>query len=151
MKSGLIMELEKGLLEKLFTEHGHVEGFERTDDLQEGVITNVTFTSEVKGEGDMFPSGEDRGSGTMTRRADGTVEAITKGSLVTDDQGHQFMWQSYEMSIVDGKKLKGLDIVTGSIKSQKWNQLNKLIIVLETKHSPSFKEFDNTGYGYKWK
>jgi hypothetical protein len=149
MKSGLVMDLANRSLEKLFTEKGSVEGFEDRDDLQEGVITNVTFTSEVKGEGGKFPSGEDRGSGTMTRRADGTVEAITKGSLMTDDNGHQFMWQSYEMSIVDGKKLKGLDIVTGSTKSQKWARLNKLIIVLETEHDPSFKKYKLTGYEYK--
>jgi hypothetical protein len=134
----------------LFTEEGSVEGFEGTNTLQEGVPTKVTFTSKVMGIGDKFPSGKNEGEGTMTRHSDGTVDASYQGSLITDDNGHQFMWRSHEMSkVVDDGKLEGVEILTGSTKSQKWARLNKLIIVLKTEYWPSFKKFTKTAYEWK--
>jgi hypothetical protein len=133
--------------EKLFIEVGKVEGFEGPAALQEGV-TEVKFTSEVKGIDDRFPSGQDKGKGTMIRYPDGTVDASYEGLLMTDKG--QFMWRSHEMSkVVDGGKLKGLEILTGFSQSQKLAWMNNLIMVLETQMDLSSQEFTNTAYEWK--
>jgi hypothetical protein len=140
--------LEKAL-EKLYTEEVDiVEGFERIDALQEGE-QKLRFTSRVIGEG-QFPSGDDKGQGTMTPLPGGTVVARCDGT-VTTDKG-KFDWQSREISKVvdeDGKVIKGLDILTISTKSQDLLWMNELIVLLEHKHYPSRKKIIQTGYKLK--
>ena len=52
--------------EKLFEESGNITGLKITRVHPiEGVTTELSFTSEIRGEG-RFPSGENLGSGIMT-------------------------------------------------------------------------------------
>jgi hypothetical protein len=129
------------VLEKLFTEEGSLEGFEGTDALQDEVPTKLTFTSNVTGEGSKFPSGKDGGEGTITRHADGIVNASYEGSLMTD-KGQKVTWRSHEKSKVveGGKKVKGLEIVLGFSQP----------IIMETEIDLSSKKFTNTAYEWKY-
>jgi hypothetical protein len=70
----------------------------------EGVTTEVSFTSEIKGEGS-YPSGESLGSGTMTKYPHGVIDGTWQGSLTIAEGGDQFMWWAHEKSkIVEGAK-----------------------------------------------
>jgi hypothetical protein len=149
---GLEKALEKLYTEEVFGQYDemhNVKGFEGIDALEVGVPKEVNFTSKVTGIGNKFPSGTDKGKGRMTRLPDGTVDAHCTGS-VTTDKGDQFEWQSHEVTkMVEGKKLKGLDIVTISTRSQDLLWMNELIIVLETEYDPSAKKIIQTGYKLK--
>jgi hypothetical protein len=119
--------------EKLFTEEGKVR-FEGTNALKVGVPKKVTFTSEVRGEPNKFPSGNDKGRGTMTLKSHGKVVASYTGSL------SGFEWDSEEVSELDGNKIKGKEKVkvTGFRKKQ---------IEMDTEMDLSSGKFKNTGYG----
>ena len=54
--------------EKLFEESGNITGLKiiKVHPI-EGVTTEISFTSEIKGEG-RFPSGQNLGSGTLHNR-----------------------------------------------------------------------------------
>jgi hypothetical protein len=135
--------------EKLFEESGNVTGFKVTKvHPVEGVTMEVSFTSEIRGIG-RFPSGKNLGSGIMTHYPHGIVDASYQGSVMTAE-GDQFMWWSHEKSkVVEGGKVKGLNIVTGFTNSQKLSWMNNLIMALETEYDPAFQKFKITAYEWK--
>lgn len=106
--------------EKLFEESGEITGFKITKVHPiEGVTTEVSFTSEIKGEG-RYPSGQILDSGTMTKYPHGIIDGIWHGSLMIAEDGSQFMWWAHEKSkVLEGGNIKGLNIMTGFTNSQK--------------------------------
>jgi hypothetical protein len=68
MLSGMVLG------EKLFEESGNITGVKITRVHPiEGVTTEVSFTSEIRGEG-KYPNGENLGSGTMTKYPHGVID-----------------------------------------------------------------------------
>jgi hypothetical protein len=120
----------------LFTEEGTLvfEG----NALKEGVTTNVSFTSRVQGVGN-FPSGDNKGQGTMTLNPDGTVDSSCEGELTTA-QGQVFKWKSREKSKKNDGGVKGVERVTG------FSQYPQ--IVMDTEMFPN-KKFTNTAVEWK--
>ena len=136
--------------EKLFEENGNITGFKitRVHPVQ-GVTTEISFTSQIRGEG-RFPSGENLGSGIMTKYSHGIIDASWHGSFMTAQNGDQFMWWAHEKSkVVEGGNLKGLNIMTGFTNSQKLSWMNNLIIALEVSGSVFSQKFKATGYEWK--
>jgi hypothetical protein len=136
--------------EKLFEESGNITGVKviKVHPI-EGVTSEVSFTSEIRGEG-RYPSSENLGSGTMTKYLHGVIDATWQGSLTIADGSDQFMWWAHEKSkVVEGGKIKGLNIMTGFTNSQKLSWMNNLIIVLEIDGSVSSMKFKATGYEWK--
>jgi hypothetical protein len=144
MLSGMVLG------EKLFEESGNITGVKITRVHPiEGVTTEVSFTSEIRGEG-KYPNGENLGSGTMTKYPHGVIDATWQGSLTIAEGENQFMWWAHEKSkIVEGGKIKGLNIMTGFTNSQKLSWMNNLIIVIEIDGSISSMKFKATGYEWK--
>ena len=136
--------------EKLFEESGNITGLKITRvHPVEGVTTELSFSSEIKGEG-RFPSGQNLGSGTLTKYSHGIIDATWHGSLMTDQNGAQFMWWAHEKSkIIEGGNIKGLNIMTGFTNSRKLSWMNNLIIALEVSGSAFSQEFRATGYEWK--
>jgi|SRR5215212_3763627 len=139
-----------GLGEKLFEESGNITGLKITRvHLIDGLTTEVGFTSEIKGEG-RFPSGQNLGSGIMTKYSHGIIDATWQGSLMTAKNGDQFMWWAHEKSkVVEGGNIKGLNIMTGFTNSQKLSWMNNLIIALEISGSVFSQNFKATAYEWK--
>jgi hypothetical protein len=138
------------LRDKLFEENGNIIGLKITRVHPiEGLTTEVTFTSEIRGEG-RYPSGENLGSGIMTKYSHGVIDATWQGSLTIAEGGDQFIWWAHEKSkIVESGKIKGLNIMTGFTNSQKLSWMNNLIIVIEIDGSISSMKFKATGYEWK--
>jgi hypothetical protein len=138
------------LRDKLFEENGNIIGLKITRVHPiEGLTTEVTFTSEIRGEG-RYPSGENLGSGIMTKYSHGVIDATWQGSLTIAEGGNQFIWWAHEKSkIVESGKIKGLNIMTGITNSQKLSWMNNLIIVIEIDGSISSMKFKATGYEWK--
>jgi hypothetical protein len=136
--------------EKLFEENGNITGVKVTRVHPiEGVTSEVSFTSEIRGEG-RFPSGQNLGSGIMTKYPHGIIDATWQGTLMTTEDGGQFMWWAHEKSkVVEGGKIKGLTIVTGFTNSQKLSWMNNLIMALEIDGSVLSQKFKATGYEWK--
>ena len=136
--------------EKLFEESGNIIGLKITRVHPiEGVTTEVSFTSEIRGEG-RFPSGGNIGSGIMTKYSHGIIDATWHGSFMTAEDGDQFMWWAHEKSkVVEGGNIKGLNIMTGFTNSQKLSWMNNLIIALEVAGSMLSQKFKATGYEWK--
>jgi hypothetical protein len=132
--------------QKIFEEAGKISGFKviKVHPL-EGVTTEVSFTSDVKGI-ERFPSGKNLASGTMTRYPHGIIDATWQGTLTTE-KGEQFMWWSHEKSkVLEDGKIKGLNIVTGFTNSQNLSWMNSLIIVVELAASVHSDEFCTTAF-----
>ena len=144
MLSGMVLG------EKLFEESGNIIGVKITRVHPiEGVTTEVSFTSEIRGEG-KYPNGENLGSGIMTKYPHGVIDATWQGSLTIAKGEDQFMWWAHEKSkIVERGKIKGLNIMTGFTNSQKLSWMNNLIIVIEIDGSVSSMKFKATGYEWK--
>jgi hypothetical protein len=136
--------------EKLFEESGNITGFKITRVHPiEGVTIEVSFTSEIRGQG-RFPSGENLGSGIMTKYSHGIIDATWHGSLMTAEDSDQFMWWAHEKSkVVEEGNIKGLNIMTGFTNSQKLSWMNNLIIALEVAGSVLSQKFKATGYEWK--
>lgn len=136
--------------DKLFEENGNIIGLKITRVHPiEGVTTEVTFTSEIKGEG-KYPNGENLGSGIMTKYPHGMIDATWQGSLTIAESSDQFVWWAHEKSkVIEGGKIKGLNIMTGFTNSQKLSWMNNLIIVIEIDGSISSKKFKATGYEWE--
>ena len=136
--------------EKLFEESGKVVGFKVTKvHPVEGTTMEVSFTSEIKGFG-KFPTGRNIGSGTMTQYPHGVVDASYQGSLMTPEEGEQFMWWAHEKSkVVEGGKIKGMVMVSGFTNSQKLSWMNNLIMALESEFDPAAMQFRTTAYEWK--
>ena len=114
----------------------------------EGETTEITFTSEIKGEG-KFPSGKNLGSGIMTKYSQGLIDATYQGTFTAQD-ADQFMWWAHEKcKIVEGGKIRGLVIVTGFTNSQKLSWMNNLIMVLDVDGSVTSQEFKASAYEWK--
>jgi hypothetical protein len=135
---------------KLFEESGEITGFRITKVHPiEGVTTEVSFTSEIKGEG-RYPSGQSLGSGTMTKYPHGIIDGTWHGSLMIAEDGSQFMWWAHEKSkVLEGGNIKGLNVMTGFTNSQKLSWLNNLILALEISGSVFSQKFN--AIGYEWK
>ena len=136
--------------EKLFEESGNITGLKiiKVHPI-EGVTTEISFTSEIKGES-RFPSGQNIGSGTLTKYPHGIIDATWHGSLMSSENGDQFMWWAHEKSkVVEGGNLKGLNIMTGFTNSQKLSWMNNLIIALEISGSVFSQKFKATGYEWR--
>jgi hypothetical protein len=135
--------------EKLFEENGEITGFKITRVHPiEGVTTEVSFTSEIRGEG-RYPGGQSLGSGTMTKYSHGIIDGTWHGSLTTTE-GDQFMWWAHEKSkIVEGGNIKGLNIMTGFTNSQKLSWMDNIILALEISGSVFSQNFKATGYEWK--
>ena len=136
--------------EKLFEESGNITGLKiiKVHPI-EGVTTEISFTSEIKGEG-RFPSGQNLGSGTMTKYHHGIIDATWHGSLMTRENGDQFMWWAHEKSkVIEGGDIKGLNIMTGFTNSKKLSWMNNLIIAVEVSGSVFSQKFNATGYEWK--
>jgi hypothetical protein len=142
--------LGMALGEKLFEESGEITGLKITRVHPiEGATTEVSFTSEIRGEG-RFPSGQSLGSGIMTKYPHGIIDGTWHGSLMTADDGDQFMWWSHEKSkVVEGGNIKGLNIMTGFTNSQKLSWMNNIILALEISGSVFSQKFKATGYEWK--
>jgi hypothetical protein len=136
--------------EKLFEESGNITGVKviKVHPI-EGVTSEVSSTSEIRGES-RYPSGENLGSGTMTKYSHGVIDGTWQGSLTIADGSDQFMWWAHEKSkVVEGGKIKGLSIMTGFTNSQKLSWMNNSIIVIEIDGSVSSMKFKATGYEWK--
>lgn len=135
--------------EKLFEESGNVTGFKVTKvHPTEGVTMEVSFTSEIRGIG-RFPSGKNLGSGIMTQYPHGIVDQSNRGSVMTNE-GDQFVWWAHgKGKVVEGRKVKGLILVTGFTNSQKLSWMNNLILALESETDFESQKFKNTGYEWK--
>jgi hypothetical protein len=136
--------------EKLFEESGNITGVKviKVHPI-EGVSTEISFTSEIRGEG-RFPNGENLASGIVTKYPHGIIDATWQGLVTASGEGDQYLWWGHEKSrIIEGGKIKGLIIVTGFTKSQKLSWMNNLIIVLESEGSVSSQKFK--AIGYEWK
>ena len=105
--SGNGIQLRMALGEKLFEESGNISGFKVTKVHPiEGVTMEVSFVSEIRGIG-RFPSGKNLGSGTMTQYPHGMVDASWHGSVMTAEDGEQFIWWAHEKSkVVEGGRSK---------------------------------------------
>ena len=83
----------------------------------------------------------------MTKYSHGIIDATWQGSLTIAEGSDQFMWWAHEKSkVVEGGKIKGLNIMTGFTNSQKLSWMNNLILVLESETDPSSQKFKTTGY-----
>ena len=135
--------------EKLFEESGNIVAVKVTKVHPiEGLTTEVTFTSNIKGEG-KFPHGKNLGSGAMTRYPHGVIDGTFQG-VITTENGDQFMWWAHEKSkVVDGEKIRGLTIVTGFTNSEKLAWMNNLILALEVEGSTLSNEFKAVAYEWK--
>jgi hypothetical protein len=93
--------------EKLFEESGEITGLKITKVHPiEGVTTEVSFTSEIRGEG-RYPSGQSLGSGIMTKYPHGIIDGTWHGSLMIAKGGDQFMWWAHEKSkVVEGGNVR---------------------------------------------
>jgi hypothetical protein len=121
--------------EKLFEESGNITGLK------------ITRVHPVEGR---FPSGENLGSGIMTKYPHGIIDATWHGSLMSVENGDQFMWWAHEKSkVVEGGNIKGLNIMTGFTNSQKLSWMNNLIIALEISGSVFSQKFKATGDEWK--
>lgn len=70
--------------EKLFEESGNITGVRVVKvNPVEGVTTEVSFTSEIRGEG-MFPSSQNLASGIITKYLHGIIDATWQGTLITN-------------------------------------------------------------------
>ena len=141
--------------EKLWEESGNVIGFKITKVHPiEGVTMEVSFVSEIKGEG-RFPSGKNLGSGTVTQYPHGIVDGSYQGSIMTTtaeggSSSDQFVWWAHEKTkAVEGGKFKGLTMVTGFTNSQKLSWMNNLIIVLDLETNPESQTFNATASEWK--
>jgi hypothetical protein len=136
--------------QKLFEESGNITGLKITKVHPfEGVTTEVSFTSEIRGEG-KFPNGQNLGSGIMTKYPHGIIDSTWHGSLMTAENGEQFIWWAHEKSkAVEGGNFKGLNIMTGFTNSQRLSWMNSLIIGLEVSGSVFSQTFKATGYEWK--
>jgi hypothetical protein len=144
------MLLQLALGEKLFEESGEIKWLKITRVHPiEGVTTEVSFTSEIRGEG-RYPSGQSVGSGIMTKYPHGIIDGTWHGSLMTAEGGYQFMWWAHEKSkVVEGGNIKGLNIMTGFTNSQKLSWMNNIILALEISGSVFSQKFN--AIGYEWK
>jgi hypothetical protein len=144
------MLLQLALGEKLFEESGEITGLKITRVHPiDGVTTEVSFTSEIRGEG-RYPSGQSVGSGIMTKYPHGIIDGTWHGSLMTAEDGHQFMWWAHEKSkVVEDGNIKGLNIMTGFTNSQKLSWMNNIILALEISGSVFSQKFN--AIGYEWK
>jgi len=135
--------------EKLFEESGNIVAVKVTKVHPiEGLTTEVTFTSNIKGEG-KFPNGKNLGSGAMTRYPHGVIDGTFQG-VITTENGDQFMWWAHEKSkVVDDEKIRGLTIVTGFTNSEKLAWMNNLILALEVEGSTLSNEFKAVAYEWK--
>jgi len=135
--------------EKLFEESGNIVAVKVTKVHPiEGLTTEVTFTSNIKGEG-KFPHGKNLGSGAMTRYPHGVIDGTFQG-VITTENGDQFMWWAHEKNkVVDGEKIRGLTIVTGFTNSEKLAWMNNLILALEVEGSTLSNEFKAVAYEWK--
>ena len=132
--------------QKLFEEAGNITAFKviKVHPL-EGTTTELTFRSEIKGI-DRFPNGKNIGSGTMTKYPHGIIDANWQGTLTTED-GEEFMWWGHEKSkVLEGGKIRGLNIVTGFTNSKNLSWMNSLIIVVDLAGSVNSDEFCATAY-----
>jgi hypothetical protein len=136
--------------EKLFEESGNITGVKVTKVHPiEGVATEISFTSEIRGEG-RFPNSENLASGIVTKYPHSIIDATWQGLMTTSGEGDQYLWWGHEKGkIIEGGKIKGLIIVTGFTKSQKLSWMNNLIIALESEGSVSSQKFK--AIGYEWK
>ena len=134
--------------EKLFFEEsGKVVGFKVTKvHPVEGMTLEVSFTSEIKGFG-KFPNCRNIGSGTITHYPHGAEDASYQGTMMTAEEGEQFMWWAHEKSkLADGGKIRGLVMVSGFTNSQKLSWMNDLIMALESEFDPAAQQFRTTAY-----
>ncbi|MDQ4066213.1 MAG: hypothetical protein M3114_01340 [Thermoproteota archaeon] len=149
--------------EKLWEESGNVTGFKVTKVHPiEGVTTEVSFTSEIRGIG-RFPSGKNLGSGTVTHYPHGIVDGSYQGSFMmtttmttaeggnSNAGGDQFLWWAHEKTkaVEGGRKFKGLNMMTGFTNSQKLSWMNNLIIALDLETNPEYQTFMATAYEWK--
>lgn len=136
--------------EKLFEESGDITGFKITKVHPiEGVTTEVSSTSEIKGEG-RYPSGRRLGSGITTKYPHGIIDGTWHGSLMIAEDGSQFMWWAHEKSkLLEGGNIKGLSIMTGFTNSEKLSWMNNIILAIEISGSVFSQKFKATGYEWK--
>ena len=140
------MALEK----KLFDESGNISGFKVTKvHPSEGVTTEVSFISHIKGEG-KYPSGENLGSGILTKYPHYIIYGAYQGLLTITKSGDQFLWWAHEKSrVTDEGKIRGLTIITGFTNSETLSWMNNLIIAVDVEGSIFSQEFKATGYEWE--
>jgi hypothetical protein len=86
----------------------------------------------------------------MTKYPHGIIDSTWHGSLMTSDDGDQFMWWAHEKSkVVEVGIIKGLNIMTGFTNSQKLSWMNNLIIALDVAGSVFSQKFNATEYEWK--
>ena len=139
-----------GLGKKLFDESGNISGFKVTKvHPSEGVTTEVSFISHIKGEG-KYPSGENLGSGILTKYPHDIIDGAYQGLLTITKSGDQFLWWAHEKSrVTDEGKIRGLTIITGFTNSETLSWMNNLIIAVDVEGSIFSQEFKATGYEWE--
>jgi len=137
--------------EKLFEEAGKIASFKVAKVHPfEGVTTELTFRSEIRGIG-KFPRGKNLGSGTMTTYPHGIIDAAWHGSFTTQ-QAEQFIWWGHEKAtLLEDGKIRGLNTVTGFTNSKNLSWMNSVIIIVDLAASVSADEFCATAYEWSVK
>jgi hypothetical protein len=83
----------------------------------------------------------------MTLCPHGVVDASYHGTIMTAEEGEQFMWWAHEKSkLADGGKMKGLSIASSFTSSQKLSWINNLIVAAESEFDPATQQLRVTGY-----
>jgi hypothetical protein len=139
MKYGLLMAgLDPKFFNQLFTETGTLKGLEKIKDGPG--YTEVDFDFNIANASAKFANSPETGSGTITRYANGTVDAMYEGSVMEGKD--RFEWQAFETGKVDkdGKGITGLEIVTFP-HSQNMNSF-----IMETHLDLTSGVFTNTAY-----
>jgi hypothetical protein len=86
----------------------------------------------------------------MTQYPHGVVDGSYQGTVMTAEEGEQFMWWAHEKSkVVEGGKIKGMVMVSGFTNSQKLSWMNSLIMALESEFDPKALQFRTTAYEWR--
>jgi len=113
----------------------------------EGVHTEVSFVSQVKGFG-RFPSGRDMGTISGLERPGGIFSGTAQGTKLTTD-GDSVVWKAYIIGKVEGGKRKDLSIIEFMTTSQKLSWMNGFVAVEEA--VPDLVTMEFSGIAYEWK
>ena len=133
--------------EKLWEEKGKMVGMSVKSIGPEGVRTEFSFASEIKGLG-RFPNCKNFGTFDNVMTPAGPASGTGQG-ICTAENGDTAAWKAYTMGKSEGAKRKGVLIIQFMTTSQKLSWLNSLIVVYDTVTDATTSEF--TGTGYEWK
>jgi hypothetical protein len=132
--------------EKVAEEKGKAIGMSIKSIGPEGMTTELSVASEIKGFG-RFPSG--RNMGTLTAIEGPNTSRVTGQGVVVTTDGESLPWHAFGISKRVGGRVKGIDLITFGTHSQKYAWMNDVLLVLDGEASPDFSEFSDTAYEWK--